>query len=98
MHHRIFANLANVHWTLANTSCGLSPLANVRLLSVGESLIGEIREPHNNIASVYDNMGENSKALSYFERALDILQRSLPHNHPDLENVKVGIEIVKKKL
>ncbi len=43
-------------------------------------------------------MGEYSKALSYFERALDIWQRSLPPNHPDLKDVKESIEIVKKKL
>ena len=43
-------------------------------------------------------MGEYSKALSYFERALDIRQRSLPLNHPDLKDVKQWIEEVKKKL
>ncbi|CAF4318699.1 unnamed protein product, partial [Adineta steineri] len=38
------------------------------------------------------------KALSFFERALDIRKRSLPPNHPDLESVRKSIEIVKKKL
>ncbi len=41
-------------------------------------------------------MGEYSKALPYFERALDIFQRSLPPNHPDIENVRVGLEFVKR--
>ena len=33
-------------------------------------------------------MGEYSKALSYFERALDIWKRALPPNHPHLQGVK----------
>jgi hypothetical protein len=43
-------------------------------------------------------MEEYSKALSFFERALDIKQRSLPANHPSLQTVRESIEIVKKKL
>jgi tetratricopeptide (TPR) repeat protein len=31
---------------------------------------------------VYDNMGEYSKALSYYEKALEIRQKTLPSNHP----------------
>jgi hypothetical protein len=46
---------------------------------------------------VYDNMDEYSKALSYYERALDIFQASLPPNHPSIKTVKESIEIVKKK-
>jgi hypothetical protein len=42
-------------------------------------------------------MGEYSKALSYLERALDILQRSLPASDPELKDIKECIEIVKKK-
>jgi hypothetical protein len=49
-----FRHLANVHWTLANTSRGLSPLANVRLLPAGESLIGEIREPRTKLLALID--------------------------------------------
>ena len=33
---------------------------------------------------VYVGMGENSKALSFGERALEIRQETLPANHPDL--------------
>ncbi len=43
-------------------------------------------------------MGDYRKALSYFERALDICQRSLPANHPDIKDTRESIEIVKKKL
>ncbi|CAF1117988.1 unnamed protein product [Adineta steineri] len=39
---------------------------------------------HNNIGSIYDNMGEYSKALLYKEKALEIYQKTLPSNHPDL--------------
>ncbi len=43
-------------------------------------------------------MGDYRKALSYYERALDIWQRALPADHPNIKNVKKSIEIVKKKL
>jgi hypothetical protein len=43
-------------------------------------------------------MSDYSQALSYYERALDIRQRSLPPNHPDIQSVRKSIEIVKKKL
>jgi tetratricopeptide (TPR) repeat protein len=33
---------------------------------------------------VYNNMGEYSKALSHYEKALDIRQQLLPPNHPHL--------------
>jgi tetratricopeptide (TPR) repeat protein len=39
---------------------------------------------YNNIGGVYDNMGEYSKALSYYEEALEILKNILPANHPKL--------------
>ena len=39
--------------------------------------------PHN-IGAVYSAMGEYSKALSSFEKALEIRRKSLPSNHPDL--------------
>jgi tetratricopeptide (TPR) repeat protein len=37
-----------------------------------------------NIGGVYDRMGDNSKALSNYEKSLEIRQQSLPSNHPDL--------------
>ncbi len=43
-------------------------------------------------------MEEYSKAVACFERALDILQYSLPANHPYIQSVRLGIETVKKKL
>ena len=36
------------------------------------------------MGSVYSNMGEYSKALSYYEKCLDMRQKTLPANHPDL--------------
>jgi tetratricopeptide (TPR) repeat protein len=32
---------------------------------------------------MYRNVGEYSKALSFYEKALEIQQESLPPNHPD---------------
>jgi tetratricopeptide (TPR) repeat protein len=53
---------------------------------------------YNDTGWVYRNMSEYSQALSYYERALGIWQRSLPPNHPHIQTVKESIEIVKKKL
>ena len=33
---------------------------------------------------VHSNMGDYPKALSYYEKALEIQKHSLPSNHPDL--------------
>ena len=38
----------------------------------------------NQLGHVYDNMGEYSKALSSYERSLEITKVALPSNHPDL--------------
>ncbi len=43
-------------------------------------------------------MGEYSNAHSYFEHAMDIWQRSLLYNHPNIKTVKKNIEIVKQEL
>jgi hypothetical protein len=47
---------------------------------------------------VYNKMGEYSKALSYFERALDIFQSSIPPNHPHIKATREHIRIIKVKL
>ena len=39
-------------------------------------------------------MGEYSKALSYYEQALEILQKTLPANHPDLATSYNNIGLV----
>ncbi len=41
-------------------------------------------------------MGEYSKALSYYERALNICQCSLPPSHPHLQSVRKSIDIIKR--
>ncbi|CAF4164299.1 unnamed protein product, partial [Rotaria sordida] len=37
---------------------------------------------YNNIGAVYRNMGEYSKALTYYEKDLEITLKALPPNHP----------------
>ncbi|CAF3436925.1 unnamed protein product [Rotaria sp. Silwood1] len=44
----------------------------------------DLAHSYNNIGNVYKNMGENFKALSSYERALEIQTIALPPNHPDL--------------
>jgi hypothetical protein len=53
---------------------------------------------YTSIGLVDDNLCEYSKALSYFEGALNILQDSLPSNHPAIQNVRQRIKIIRKKL
>jgi tetratricopeptide (TPR) repeat protein len=50
-----------------------------------------------NIGVVYDNMAEYSKAVSYCELAVDIGQRSLPTNHPNLQIYEKRLEMLKRK-
>jgi tetratricopeptide (TPR) repeat protein len=40
--------------------------------------------PYDGIGAVYYSMGDYSKALSYYTKALEIRQQSLPPNHPNL--------------
>jgi hypothetical protein len=47
---------------------------------------------------MYVSMSDYSKALSFFERTLNIGQRSLPAIHPDLQLLKKNFEFVKKQL
>ncbi|CAF4085820.1 unnamed protein product, partial [Rotaria sordida] len=39
------------------------------------------------LARVYDDMGENSKALKYYEKNLEFKQKTLPTNHPHLATI-----------
>ena len=48
----------------------------------------------NQLALVYDSMGEYSKALSYYEKDLEISKQALPPNHPDLATSYNNIGIV----
>jgi hypothetical protein len=41
-------------------------------------------------------MGEYSKARSFYERAVDIAQQSLPANHPNLRMCRNNLDIVKR--
>ncbi|CAF4851944.1 unnamed protein product, partial [Rotaria sp. Silwood2] len=44
----------------------------------------DFAQSYNNIAAVYNNIGENSKALLYYKKALEIREKTFPPNHPDL--------------
>ncbi len=39
---------------------------------------------YNNIGGVYQNKGEYTKALSFYEKDLEISRKTLPPNHPSL--------------
>ena len=49
---------------------------------------------YNNIALVYDNMGEYSQALSFHQKALAIREKTLPSNHPSLATSYNNIALV----
>ncbi len=59
-----------------------------------ESEKGEI---YGYLVLIKTDQGKYTQALSYYERALDIEERSLPPNHPRIKIVKQSIEIVKEK-
>jgi len=51
---------------------------------------------YNNIVATYENMGTYSKSRSFYERAVDIEQCSLPSNHPYLKQSQKNLELVKR--
>ncbi len=53
---------------------------------------------YNTSASVYTNLGDYSEALSSYEHASSIWEHSLPPNHPDLQNVRKHIDIMKERV
>lgn len=52
----------------------------------------------NHIALAYDEVGECTRALSYYEKALAIKQQSLSPNNPDLENLYDNISSVYEEM
>ena len=52
----------------------------------------------NNIATVYETLGENQDALKYLREALNIYNESLPKSHPSIQSTLKSIEAIEKKL
>ncbi len=50
------------------------------------------------IRSVYDDMEEYSKALLFYEKALEIRQKTLSPNHPDLASSYCNIGCVYRNM
>jgi len=50
---------------------------------------------YNNIAGVYYSIREYSKALAFFQRALNILQSSISFNYPKIKTVQENIDFLK---
>jgi tetratricopeptide (TPR) repeat protein len=55
-------------------------------------------DSYNNIGLVYENMDDYLKAYSFYERAVENGQHSLPTNHPTLQERKKNLKRVKNKL
>ena len=53
---------------------------------------------YNNIGLVYDNMGDYSKALEYYEKSLRISLTVFDEDHPNTKVVQENIEMVRQKL
>jgi tetratricopeptide (TPR) repeat protein len=65
------------------------------LLDEKASISDKDRANYNNqLGRVYLNMGEYSKALSFYERSLEIKKIALPPNHPDLATSYNNIGLV----
>jgi tetratricopeptide (TPR) repeat protein len=58
----------------------------------------DLATSYNNIGVVYEKMGNYSKACSSYEREMEIAQKSLPPNHPALQNCRKKLADMKKKL
>ncbi|CAF1233099.1 unnamed protein product [Adineta steineri] len=57
-------------------------LYNVLLEQTSEE--SEKAHYHNQLGSVHSNQGDYEKAIWYYEQALEIREKALPSNHPDL--------------
>jgi tetratricopeptide (TPR) repeat protein len=57
-----------------------------------------LAKSYNNIGAVYDNMGDYSKARSFYEWAVENGQKLSPSNHPTLQQRRKNLEDVKNKL
>jgi tetratricopeptide (TPR) repeat protein len=53
---------------------------------------------YNNIGVVYEDMGNYSKARSFYERIVEIGQQSFPSNHPHLQIYRDNLKDVKKEI
>jgi tetratricopeptide (TPR) repeat protein len=58
----------------------------------------DLASTYNSIGQLYSNMGEQSKAVSFYERAIDIGYRSLPERHPHLQIYKENLKFVKENV
>ncbi|CAF1528925.1 unnamed protein product [Rotaria sp. Silwood1] len=50
------------------------------------------------LGSMYDDMGEYKKALSFFKKAHEINRKTLPPSHPDIVQSQRNVDNMKKKL
>jgi hypothetical protein len=53
---------------------------------------------YSNIGSIHEGLSDYSKASSFYERAVDIGQHSLPSDHSMMQQWRNKLENVKKKL
>ena len=58
----------------------------------------DLASSYNNIGVVYENLKDYPKALSYYQKAQEIWQKSLPPGHPHIATVKRNIERLKSKM
>jgi tetratricopeptide (TPR) repeat protein len=58
----------------------------------------ELTTNYNNIGLLYWHMGEYSKALSFYERAVEIGQHALLENHPYLQWYKQALAEIQSKM
>jgi tetratricopeptide (TPR) repeat protein len=76
-----FEKAEQIYKTVIETACG----------NDDTELLKTLIPICNNIGVTHRSMGEYEMALSYFEKALEIQQKSLPHNHPDLATISNNI-------
>jgi tetratricopeptide (TPR) repeat protein len=57
----------------------------------------DLATTYNNIGVIYCNTGEYSKALPFYERAVEVGQHSLPENHPYLQWYQQLLDAIRTK-
>ena len=96
-----YNNIGNVHACMGNYPEALSAYQKTlefRQQSSSSSDLFQLATCYNNIGNVYAQMDDERKALLSHEKAHDILQKSLPTNHPNLATSHYNIGLLYERI
>jgi len=68
-----------------------------KALAIDEKVLGkdhpDTATTYDNTAGVYDDQGDNAKALEWYQKALDIREKKLGPDHPYTKQTKESIKL-----